>query len=158
MIGGLAANAATGWSIGQLLPQVQGVVLGWRPLRDTVAESTVADMAAEKSSASGHLQRPRRDKQPPLDIDSTGRNAQIAVIDRRFGELVKSTRTGRCLGLTRKSYGAQSERLGVRRLAPPPNVVAAIEIDIGRYFLHTRLPIPSATRRAFGAARTHERF
>jgi hypothetical protein len=80
MIGGLAANAATGWSIGQLLPQVQGVVLGWRPLRDTVAESTVADMAAEKSSASGHLQRPRRDKQPPLDIDSTGRNAQIAAI------------------------------------------------------------------------------
>jgi hypothetical protein len=74
MIGGLAANAATGWSIGQLLPQVQGVVLGWRPLRDTVAESTVADVAAEKSSASGHLQRPRRDKQPPLDIDSTGRN------------------------------------------------------------------------------------
>ena len=36
--------------------------------------------------------------------------------------------------------------------------IAAIEIDIGRYFLHTRLPIPSATRRAFGAARTHERF
>src|ERR1700677_3655225 len=80
MIGGLAANAATGWSIGQLLPQVQGVVLGWRPLRDTVAESTVADMAAEKSSASGYLQRPRRDKQPPLDIDSTGRNAHTAVI------------------------------------------------------------------------------
>src|ERR1700727_759942 len=74
MIGGLAANAATGWSIGQLLPQVQGVVLGWRPLRDTVAESTVADVAAEKSSPSGPLPRPRRDKQPPLDIDSTGRN------------------------------------------------------------------------------------
>jgi hypothetical protein len=48
--------------------------------------------------------------------------------------------------------------LGIRRLAPPPNAIAAIEIDIGRYFLHTRLPIPSATRRAFGAARTHERF
>src|ERR1700722_1954122 len=90
MIGGLAANAATGWSIGQLLPQVQGVVLGWRPLRDTVAESTVADVAAEKSSASGHLQRPRRDKQPPLDIDSTGRNAQIAVIHRRLGERAKT--------------------------------------------------------------------
>jgi hypothetical protein len=94
MIGGLAANVATGWSIGQLLPQVQGVVLGWRPLRDTVAESTVADVAAEKSSASGHLQRPRRDKQPPLDIDSTGRNAQIPVSRCRRGERAKSTLCG----------------------------------------------------------------
>jgi hypothetical protein len=34
----------------------------------------------------------------------------------------------------------------VRRLAPPPDAIAAIEIDIGGYFLHTRLPIPSATR------------
>jgi pimeloyl-ACP methyl ester carboxylesterase len=46
----------------------------------------------------------------------------------------------------------------VRRLAPPPDAIAAIEIDIGRYFLQTRLPVPSATRRAFGATRTHERF
>jgi hypothetical protein len=69
-----------------------------------------------------------------------------------------STRTGRCQGTDAKVVGAQSERLGVRRLAPPPDAIAAIEIDIGRYFLHTRLPIPSATLRAFGAARIHERF
>jgi L-lactate dehydrogenase (cytochrome) len=61
-------------------------------------------------------------------------------------------------GTDAKVVGAQAERLGVRRLAPPPVAIAAIEIDIGRYFLQTRLPIPNATRRAFGAARTHERF
>jgi hypothetical protein len=54
--------------------------------------------------------------------------------------------------------GAQAERLGVPVWHRLPDANAAIEIDIGRYFLHTRLPIPSATRRAFGAARTHERF
>jgi hypothetical protein len=35
-----------------------------------------------------------------------------------------------------------------------PTRSAPIEIDIGRYFLHTRLPIPSASRRTFGAPRT----
>src|SRR5271166_5287517 len=40
-----------------------------------------------------------------------------------------STRTGRCQGTDAKVVGAQSERLGVRRLAPPSRAFAAIEIE-----------------------------
>jgi hypothetical protein len=63
------------------------------------------------------------------------------------------SRSGRVQGTDAKIVWAQSEGWGVRRSVPSPD---AIEIDIGRYFLHTRLSI--STRRAFGAARTHERF